>query len=236
MISDRQRSILYAAIEVYIKRAQPVSSAGIAEEYDFALSPATLRNEFSELETAGYLTQPHTSAGRVPTDKGYRFFVDELTSGQEQGNRRAREILQKIIKMRMEEYVLFAELARTLADLSGNAVFSGRVGGPAFFKSGIHEVLSQPELEDMEFRKSFGDVIDSFEEHVDSLIHTLKKNHFSVFIGKENPVANARGFSMMVSRCSTPFSEDGVVVIFGPKRMDYRRNLSLLDALTDLME
>lgn len=78
MLDDRKRRILQAIIEEYIGTAEPVSSASILKNYDINLSSATIRNEMSDLEQIGYLEKPHTSAGRVPSAKGYRFYVDEL--------------------------------------------------------------------------------------------------------------------------------------------------------------
>ena len=78
MLDDRKSAILRAVVECHIRTAQPVSSAYVAQLGDLAVSPATVRNEMAYLEQEGYLYQPHASAGRVPTDKGYRFFVDSL--------------------------------------------------------------------------------------------------------------------------------------------------------------
>jgi heat-inducible transcriptional repressor len=80
MLEDRKAAILKAVVEEYIQTAQPVGSGHIADVPGIGVSPATVRNELVQLEKQGYLHQPHTSAGRVPTDKGYRFFVDSLTS------------------------------------------------------------------------------------------------------------------------------------------------------------
>ncbi|MBK5223735.1 MAG: hypothetical protein JJE52_12875, partial [Acidimicrobiia bacterium] len=79
MLDERKASILRAVVEEYIQTAQPVGSGHVARDPGVAVSPATVRNEMAVLETEGYLVQPHTSAGRIPTDKGYRFFVDTLT-------------------------------------------------------------------------------------------------------------------------------------------------------------
>ena len=76
--SDRNKRVLYAVIHNYILTAVPVGSKIITEKYGVELSSATVRNILSELEEMGYLSQPHTSAGRVPTDKGLRFYVDSL--------------------------------------------------------------------------------------------------------------------------------------------------------------
>ena len=78
MLDDRKTAILRAVVEEYIATAQPVGSAHIANNRDMAVSSATVRNDMAALEREGYLMHPHTSAGRIPTDKGYRFFVDNL--------------------------------------------------------------------------------------------------------------------------------------------------------------
>ena len=79
MLDDRKTAILRAVVEEYIATAQPVGSSHIAASHGVQVSSATVRNDMAFLEQEGYLAQPHTSAGRIPTDKGYRFFVDHLT-------------------------------------------------------------------------------------------------------------------------------------------------------------
>src|SRR3954468_12432014 len=78
-LDDRKATILRAIVEEHITTAQPVGSATIAGSRDLGVSSATVRNDMTILEREGYLTQPHTSAGRIPTDLGYRFFVDNFT-------------------------------------------------------------------------------------------------------------------------------------------------------------
>jgi len=134
-----------------------------------------------------------------------------------------------------ENFSASLSIARTIASLSGNAVLSGSLGARLLYKTGIHEVLSQPELEDSSLRKHFGDVIDSFEENIDAFSEELEDKSPAVFIGRENPITNAKEFSMIVSKYRMP-KGDGIVVIFGPKRMNYKKNLHLLDALTDLLD
>ena len=82
MLDDRKKRILQAIIEEYINTAEPVSSGIIVENYDLNCSSATIRNEMAELERLGYIEKPHTSAGRVPSAKGYRFYVDELLNDE----------------------------------------------------------------------------------------------------------------------------------------------------------
>ncbi|MDZ7731768.1 MAG: hypothetical protein U5R31_00455 [Acidimicrobiia bacterium] len=77
-LDERKSAILRAVVEEYIETAQPVGSGHVAEDPTVRVSPATVRNDMAQLEEDGFLQQPHTSAGRIPTDKGYRFFVDQL--------------------------------------------------------------------------------------------------------------------------------------------------------------
>lgn len=78
MLDDRKSAILRAVVQKYIETAQPVGSTHVADHPEIGVSPATIRNEMTTLEDEGYLVQPHTSAGRIPTEKGYRFFVDDI--------------------------------------------------------------------------------------------------------------------------------------------------------------
>ena len=235
MITDRQKSILFAMIEEHVKTAQPISSQMVCETFDFDVSPATMRSEIVRLEEEGDLHQPHTSAGRVPTDKGYRLFVDALLAHKERENRKARTALRHVADLEQETYAAFAELARAIATLAGSTVFSGSLRSPAFFKAGVHDTLSQPELEDSFLRKRFGDMVDSIEKDIPAFTSALAQDGPAVFIGKENPLSKAHDFSMLVSRCKIS-GGDGVVVILGPKRMNYRKSIDALDALCDFFD
>ena len=233
-MDERQKSLLFAVINEYIKNAQPVSSKWIAECGDFDASTATLRNELALLDEDGFLYQPHTSAGRVPTDKGYRTFVNMLLDEIESRTKEETiaRVLQQIMRLRAEEHSLFAELGRALASLSSSTVFSGPISKEKImFKSGIHEVLSQPELEDISMRKHFGDIVDSMEANLKAFYSILENDKPTVLIGKENPINNAKDFSMIIMKHRIFGGEDGIIVMFGPKRMNYEKNLRLLQTL-----
>ena len=96
MLSDRRQRVLYALIEEYVARAFPVGSRTLTERYKLGVSPATVRNDLSALEDAGYITQPHTSAGRIPTDAGYRAFVDDLMNSAPFDNHPFPEVVAQL--------------------------------------------------------------------------------------------------------------------------------------------
>ena len=92
MLDERKAAILQAVVQEYIRTAQPVGSNHVVAASAIDVSPATVRNEMAALEADGYLQQPHTSAGRVPTDKGYRFFVDTLAQPGPLDSGRAQQV------------------------------------------------------------------------------------------------------------------------------------------------
>ena len=101
-LNERKRTILKSIIDDYIESAQPVGSRTIAKKHELGLGSATIRNEMADLEELGYITQPHTSAGRIPSDKGYRFYVENLM----QIHSLAREeivIIRKAMDEKIEE-------------------------------------------------------------------------------------------------------------------------------------
>ena len=87
MLDERKRQVLQAIIDDYISTAEPIGSRTIARKYALGVSPATIRNEMSDLEALGFLEQPHASAGRIPSAKGYRFYVDCLMGPQQVSDR-----------------------------------------------------------------------------------------------------------------------------------------------------
>ncbi len=102
-MNERKRKILHTIINEYVTSAEPVGSRHIAKNLDLGLSSATIRNEMADLEEMGYLEQPHTSAGRVPSDKGYRFYVNELMKGYEVSQRDI-DILASAMEIKLNQF------------------------------------------------------------------------------------------------------------------------------------
>ena len=121
MLDERKASILRAVVEEYIETAQPVGSGHVARDPSVAVSPATVRNEMSLLEAEGYLVQPHTSAGRVPTEKGYRFFVDNLTQPGPLGTAETQAVRQFFAKAHGELESMLADTSRLLSSITHHA-------------------------------------------------------------------------------------------------------------------
>jgi heat-inducible transcriptional repressor len=122
-LSDRQQQVLWATVRHYIATAEPVGSKALVEEYNLSVSPATIRNAMGVLEKAGLLYQPHTSAGRVPSDSGYRIYVDQLMTPSEPLTRQVEQLLQdRLDRLNQKDWSFEALLqgaAQILATLSG---------------------------------------------------------------------------------------------------------------------
>ncbi len=117
-LDERKRRVMRAIVEAYVHNAQPVGSRTIARDYDLGVSPATIRNEMSDLEGMGYLEQPYTSAGRVPSDLGYRFYVDQLVmvSGP---SREQLDRIRRVLERRVSAVEVVLQTAgRILAEVT----------------------------------------------------------------------------------------------------------------------
>src|ERR1051326_4384465 len=114
-LTDRQKDLLKAIVELYVKEGEPVGSENVEKAYNLGVSPATIRNEMVKLTELGYLKQPHTSAGRVPTSLGYRVYISDLMKEKELPVSAEVSIKQNLWQQRYEQNRLLKEAVRGLA-------------------------------------------------------------------------------------------------------------------------
>jgi heat-inducible transcriptional repressor len=223
VLSDRQKLILHTLIKEYIKSAQPVASGILVEKYRLDISPATVRNELMFLEESGYIYQPHTSAGRVPTESAYILEIEALSGKKKELKGSDKEVIDRALDKSAES---LKPVARALAELSGNAVFW------AFHKNdlyhtGLSNLFAQPEFRQAETVCDVSLVIDRMEEIIDDLFNDLPEGS-RIFLGGANPFGAFLGTSLLKYRYQ---GVSGLCGILGPLRMDYSRNLALLHYL-----
>jgi len=222
-MKDRQKKILNAVVREYQKTGQPVASGVLLERYDFGFSPATIRAEMLNLDEAGFLEQPHTSAGRVPTDKALRFFVEE--SNEENLKQSEKEqIWQRMEQLHQES---IKDMAQFLADSTHGFGISISLGAAAdFHGAGFRWLAEEPEFED----DNFIDILkkfDSMEEDFDKFFHDLDER-VEVFIGQENPIKYLRHCSLMLTAFENSEGKK-ILGVLGPKRMNYQKNKFVLE-------
>ena len=228
-ITTRQTEILNNIVREYIDLAQPVSSQLLARKYDFGIKPAMIRIELQNLTDKGFLYQPHTSAGRIPTDRGYRFFVDELLEKDLEDFE-----IEDWFTEEIGDIIKFIQrLTKNLALASQTLALSYFEKEKIFWKEGWEEILKEPEFREEDYIMNFTKLLENFEKN----IANLKLNSgIKIYIGRENPFKKAKDFSTISSKCFLPDKEEGIVSILGPKRMDYDRNISLINSLVRALE
>jgi len=234
-MNERQEKILSAVIEEYTKTAIPVGSQILVSKYHFDVSTATLRNDMTALEKEGYLYQPHISAGRIPTDKGYRFFVEEIMKDKELSKDEQHKLQREFLKLKAQNTRLTKTSAKLLSHLSGNFAISGLLDNDEFADFGMRELMEEPEFRELDDMCQLVEVLDYVDEKFDKLLKNIKYGETKIFIGKENPIEGISNCSMMVSPYKLKTGEKGILALIGPKRMKYARNKSMMEYMKKLL-
>jgi len=228
-LTERQGKLLNVIIKEYVDSAQPVSSQLLERKYNFDVSPATIRIEMQKLTNKGLLLQPHTSAGRIPTDKGYRFFVNELLEKEAV----VPEVEDWFGSEIEDTFKFIQSLTRHLAEETKALTLSYLEKEDIFWKDGWEEVLKEPEFGERDNIINFTKLLKNLEEHIEQL---KTDSGVNVYIGKENPFPKAKDFTVISSRYHLPNGEEGIISLLGPKRMAYDRNISLINSLMKLFD
>ncbi|MCP6719139.1 MAG: hypothetical protein KJI71_02800 [Patescibacteria group bacterium] len=231
-ITDRQGNILERIIKEYINSAQPVGSKLIEEKYDFGVSPATIRSEMQRMTDLGLLYQPHTSAGRIPTDKAYRFFVNNLLEEEVSEFKNIFEV-KEIFGQEGDIFKLITDLSKFLAMTSSNLATIHLFKKDFFWKEGWEEILKEPEFEKKDFVFNFTKLLNRFEKDIKDF--EINSN-IKIYIGNENPFSKIKDFSIISCKCFFPGKEEGIISLIGPKRMAYGKNISLINSIVKVLE
>lgn len=222
-MTDRQQKILSAVVEQYAEVASPVGSSLLAKVFN--VSSATIRSEMAELERWGYISQPHTSAGRIPTDKGYRFYVNVL-SDSSQGvlpERRGEKALAARVQQAGVPERMIRNAVDTLVELTHN--LSIATIGNQLYMSGLSNLFGQPEFINGGQVRQVAQLLDNLEPW---LREAAPNEPLSVYIGHENPIGRSAGCSLIICRFSSPFSDSSYIGTLGPTRQSYRDGMTLV--------
>lgn len=234
MLDDRTRTLLAGLIQQYIRTARPVSSMQLLRLLGLKVSPATVRAALHDLEEAGFIYQPHTSAGRIPTDRGYRYYVDNVRDKQLTKNEH-ESIEERFRVLQLEYQQLGRSVAKLLALLSHSVVLTGIPEDKEFQLEGLREVLKQPEAESHDTVQEVSEVVEALDSYL-GLFAQRTHHGPEVLIGEEIPFIHARHTSVLIQGAHPEESQQMLLVIIGPKRMPYQRNVQLLNAVSDIIE
>ncbi|MBQ3306014.1 DeoR family transcriptional regulator [Candidatus Saccharibacteria bacterium] len=243
-ITKRQQEILFAIIEEYAEIAAPVGSVTLAKLFD--VSSATIRTEMAKLEEAGLIAQPHTSAGRIPTDAGYRFYVNSLTENSADNfenelapthlledktlgrNTHALEI--RVSSQSRADHAIRSAVD-SLVDLTGNLGLA--TIGDQLYLSGMSRLFTQPEFSDTARVQSVANLLDNLEPW---LKEAAPGEPLNIFIGQENPIGKSSGVSLIISKFRSPYSDKSYIGVLGPTRQNYVRVMSLVRRAGNMLE
>ncbi|MFA5320173.1 MAG: DeoR family transcriptional regulator [Candidatus Omnitrophota bacterium] len=229
----RRKAVLSSAINMYIREAEPVASEDLSLEFD--LSPATIRNIFAELEESGYLTHPHTSAGRTPTDKGYRYYVDFLLAqlelieeektrifgAYERGTETLDAVLEKTSDL-ISEVTHCAGIA-SLLDMEDKFVYKG-----------VRYIIEQPEFQDAVSIRFLIRLIEEKRRLLD-IIRRHNGRKVAVYIGEELGCEGTENCAILVSTYNVRERPVGRLAVLGPRRMEYGHAIPALEYVAEVL-
>ena len=229
----RRRQVLSATINRYIKEASPVSSEDIAREFD--LSPATIRNIFADLEGAGYLTHPYTSGGRIPTHRGYRYYVDFLISQvglmENEKERIAREYKREIRELE-EALEKTSEVISQITHSAG--IVSFLEWQDKLFYRGMGFILEQPEFQNFQKTRFLIKMIEE-KQRLLGIINRDFDEKIKIYIGEELGCPEIDNCSVVVSSYRRKNRPSGRLAVLGPMRMEYRHIIPSLEYISDVL-
>jgi heat-inducible transcriptional repressor len=223
-MTDRQQNILSAIVEQFAEVASPVGSSLLAKAFN--VSSATIRAEMAELERLSYIMQPHTSSGRVPTDKGYRFYVNNLTENtgvSSLSERRGEKALSARVQSAGAPERVIRNAVDTLVELTHNLGIA--TIGSQLYMSGLSNLFGQPEFINGMQVQQVAQLLDNLEPW---LREAAPNEPLSVYIGQENPIGRTAGCSLIISRFRSPFSDRSYIGTLGPTRQSYRDVMMLV--------
>lgn len=224
-MEKRQETLLKLVIENYIETAEPVGSRFLLSESGLDCGEATVRNELRALEEAGYLTHPHTSAGRIPTESGYRFYLSQINFDKVVVSKKDGELLEKIVQnFSGDEKVKM--LSKNLADISDSAILVAFDMDHVYY-TGLSNLFRQPEFKELDLVMDVSGVFDRCEECLENFYDKVGVAP-EFFLGKDHPFGSA--LSVLSFRM-----EKGLVALLSPMRMNYKRNFGLINKVKELI-
>ncbi|MEK7644370.1 MAG: hypothetical protein AAB390_03660 [Patescibacteria group bacterium] len=223
----RKENLLNLIIEDYIKTAEPVGSKFLVRNYRLEFSDATIRNEMRELEEEGFLTHPHPSAGRIPTEQGYKYYVEHLPKAANIG-KKTRDEINDIIAAENDSVAARKNVAKFISDYLNTSVIVAYDDNNVYY-TGIANLFSQPEFSETALTVNMSAMLDQCEEVIEKVFELVLGNESVALIGRDNPLG---GFGSIIG---VRVGDDGLFIILGPMRMDYAKSKNILEYLVKII-
>ena len=230
-MTERTQRLLRAIITEYIQNPHPIGSHVIVEKYLKDVSSATIRNDMARLEEQGFIEQPHTSAGRVPTIKAYEYYVANFLSRPGLDKAEQQKLRRVLAQHHGEAAQLIRELAKAVADVRLAAVFVGFSPRDAYY-TGLSNLFRQPEFSEIDLVQNFSEIVDHLDEVMEDLFPRVT-DRVEILLGKHNPFGTTCG--ALVTKYTLGKNQNGMFGILGPIRMPYDRHRALLEYTCSLL-
>jgi len=231
-MTKRREEIFKIILEEYVQTAQAVSSEYLSAKLEPKISSATIRAEMANLANQGYLRQEHTSAGRIPTLKGFRYFVSNLLPKSGMAVKSERKKLEKIKPKNFDQISLVKKLVKEIACLSGELGIL-KFNDHAFYYTGFARLFGQPEFQDALILQEFSQIVDDLDATMSDLFDSIG-GETQILMGEKSFFGGS--CSAILTRCNLPGNEDcGLIGILGPIRMNYNRNLALIESVKQII-
>jgi transcriptional regulator of heat shock response len=227
-MQERQLEILRAIVDEYVATQEPVGSKIIAEKHSLGVSPATIRNEMAILEEQGLITQPHTSAGRIPTNSGYRLFVDKIAEVKPLSTSERRAI-ETFMSSADNLDDLLMRTAKVLAQLTNQVAV---IQYPETDRVVLAGTANLARNNSQESAASIFPVLEALEEQV-VLLRLLANAtaEVQVKIGSEQREKNLQTTSLVTTQYGSTGQSVGALGVLGPTRMDYAMTMATVNAV-----
>ena len=232
-LTERKLKILQAIIMDFVRNAEPVGSRTLSKLLDMNISPATIRNEMADLEEMGYLYHPHTSSGRVPSDKAYRLYVNKMMEKYELEEKEKQRIKRELRAYMNELERTVRRASELLSDITNLTSFATLedMRDMSLFLQGMTRIFAYPEYSTIEHARTFLEMVDDRDTFASEL--AAREQGLSITIGNENSERIAPGSSII----SATYYVDGRMVgklgVVGPTRMQYSEITSVIEYMTN---
>jgi heat-inducible transcriptional repressor len=230
MINERQAQLLSYIVQEVSDSAQPVASKTMVEKYQLGVSPATVRNDMAVLEAVGLLRQPHTSSGRVPTEDGYRFYLEHFVN--EKCSQKVRPPLQEAMLDVKDTQQKLRKIAKALVDISGETAISS-LDAKWNHYAGIQNLFDKPDFHDISTLRALSAIVDKFDDVLRGMFDQVD-NNVNIWIGDEGPFGDQ--VATMMVKYQLPNGMTGLLGLVGPMRMNYKQNIQLLTEAKQLLD
>ncbi|MDP3245260.1 MAG: hypothetical protein Q8M83_06435 [bacterium] len=229
-LNKRKNELFGLIVREYIASADPIGSEFLRQKYHLDLSPATIRNEMAELTELGLLNKPHTSAGRIPTEAGYRYFIANCL--EERDNEKFFDVIQSFLATPSDVEKKIKRLAKEMADMLQSGVFVSLNTEETYY-TGLGYLFSQPEFQSYDLVCDLSAVLDKLDDVMGEMMNK-RINDLEILLGQENPFGPACATLLLPYRQEDNVS--GIFGVFGPMRMDYEKTVPLMKEIKKILK